>query len=167
MVKVVRRYDILNGNTKNKLKGFQYQWTHKYFISSPNSIKTTQSSSALNPERIKFQTQARCSFFARNVTLNGLHVWYFMVIRRFIFPRMQCQCPFTSDRKFFMAYTKTIIQQKKILGSTHFLPEYGSTRLRGTSSSKDKFLSSILHKPLWHNSDKTIIKMTDNGIEHR
>ena len=58
-------------------------------------------------------------FLAGNVVLNGSHEsGFFIVIRRFIFPRMQWWCLFISDRKLFMTYTKTIIRQKKI---HHFL----------------------------------------------
>ena len=61
-----------------------------------------------NPDRVKFQIRKSNigkTFFAGNVTLDDLHVSiFFILLRRFIYPRMQRQWLFISDRCFFMAY---------------------------------------------------------------
>ena len=52
---MIRLFEILNSNTENKLvKRVQFQLIHKILMSSSESIKITQSSSVLNPERAKF-----------------------------------------------------------------------------------------------------------------
>ena len=65
-----------------------------------------------NLENIKFQivnlTSAKCLFSCRKHCIKAL-TWVRFYIRC-IFPRMQHQWLFISDKKLFMAYTKTIIQ---------------------------------------------------------
>ena len=55
---IVGRCGILNGNKENKLvKRVLFQLTHELLVSGSESIKMTQSCSALNPDRVKFQIQ--------------------------------------------------------------------------------------------------------------
>ena len=71
------------------VKRVWFQFTHKWLVSNPGSIKITQSSSALNPERAKFQkgksNNSKMPFFpAGDIKLNdshglGIFVWFGLV----------------------------------------------------------------------------------------
>ena len=66
-------------------------------------IQITHSSSALNAE----------SALVRNIIFNSPHEsgFIFIVIQRFISPKMQQRWQFILDRKLLMAYTKKLIEQ--------------------------------------------------------